>query len=157
MLTPQDVNPTQISLKVPAHLSAGVQGVQILHLSIDTPDVIIESNLAAFVLHPEITATVTNVQTGDNDLRSVDIVVQFSPKVTPLQQVILLLNEVSKPRFIAYSFAAIPVSGDTDLLTFNVTNIIAGTYLVRVRVDGAESPLQVDRFGKYDGKQVVIP
>jgi Pvc16 N-terminal domain len=156
-LTPQDVNPTQISLKVPAHLSAGVQGVQILHSSIDTPDVIIESNLAAFVLHPEITATVTKVQTGDKDLRSADIVVQFSPKVTPSQQVILLLNESSKPQIIAYSFAAIPVSVDTDLVTFNITNIIAGTYLVRARVDGAESPLQVDRFGKYDGKQVVIP
>jgi Pvc16 N-terminal domain len=156
-LTPQDVNPTQISLKVPAHLSAGVQGVQILHSSIDTPDAIVESNLAAFVLHPEITATVTNVQTGDKDLRSADIVVQFSPKITPSQQVILLLNESSKPQIIAYSLAAIPVSTDTDLVTFNITNIIAGTYLVRVRVDGAESPLQVDRFGKYDGKQVVIP
>ena len=155
LLTDRDVTPHQITLKVPAHLAAGVQGVQILHSSRVSPDRIIESNLASFVLHPEITATVTQ-HNRDKDVCSAEIAVKFSPKVGAAQQVILLLTDASKPHEIAHSCPANPISEDTDLLTFNVSNPIAGTYLVRVRVDGAASQLQVDRFGKYDGTQVVI-
>jgi Pvc16 N-terminal domain len=157
LVIPQDIAPNQITLKVPAHLHAGVQGVQILHSSRVAPDRTIESNLASFVLHPEITATVTQVRDRDKDVRSADIAVKFSPKVGAAQQVILLLTDASKPHEIAHSCPATPVIEDTDLLTFNVTNLVAGTYLVRVRVDGAASQIQVDRFGKYDGTQVVIP
>ncbi len=168
----QDVNPTQINIKVPAHLYAGVQGIQILHSSIDSPHQLIESNLAAFILHPEIAATVTKVEGKDRDTRSVEIAVKFSPQVSPSQQVVLRLNAESKPQEIAYSCTATPVSTDTDLLTFQLQNIVPGTYLVRVRVDGAESLLQViggafpfaerlpsqmeNRSGKYDGIQIVI-
>ena len=155
LLTDRDVTPHQITLKVPAHLAAGVQGVQILHSSRVSPDRIIESNLASFVLHPEITATVTQ-HNRDKDVCSAEIAVRFSPKVGAAQQVILLLTDASKPHEIAHSCPANPIGEDTDLLTFNVSNLTAGTYLVRVRVDGAASQLQVDRFGKYDGTQVVI-
>jgi Pvc16 N-terminal domain len=164
LLNPHDVSPTQISFKVPANLYAGVQGVQILHSEIATPARSIESNLVAFVLHPEITATVTNIKSIDKDLRSADITVKFSPKVGSSQQVILLLQEISQPHAIAYSCPAIPISKDTDLLTFTMSNILAGTYLVQARVDGAESPLPIssgsspldNRFGQQDGMKVVI-
>jgi Pvc16 N-terminal domain len=172
MVNPNDVSPTQISFKIPTNLYAGVHGVQVLHSQIATPVGIasplehrpIESNLVAFILHPEITATVTNIQSIDKDLRSADIAVKFSPKIGSLQQVILLLKEVSNPHTIAYSCPAIPISKDADLLTFNIPNIRAGTYLVQARVDGAESPLPIfsgtapfdRRFGQQDGTKIVI-
>lgn len=172
LLNPHDVSPTQISCKVPANLYAGVQGVQIIHSEIATPGGVasplekrsIESNLVAFVLHPEITATVTNIQSIDKDLRSADIKVKFSPKVSSSQHVILLLKEISKPHEIAYSCPGIPISKDTDLLTFNIHSIRPGTYLVQVRVDGAESPLPIssgtspldNRFDRQDETKIVI-
>ncbi|WP_310484835.1 DUF4255 domain-containing protein [Chamaesiphon sp. VAR_48_metabat_403] len=157
LLAPQDVTPNQITLKVPAHLSAGVQGVQILHSLSSAPDRFIESNLAAFVLHPEITATVTQIRDRDKDVRSADIAVKFSPKVGASQQVTLLLADPAMPHKIVHTCLATSANEDTDLLTFNVANLAAGTYLVRVRVDGAESQLHVDLFGKCGGTQVVIP
>ncbi len=157
LLTPQDVTPNQITLKVPAHLVAGVQGIQILHALRSAPDRLIESNLAAFVLHPEITATVTQIRDRDRDVRSADIAVKFIPKVGASQQVILLLTDPAQPHKIVHTCPAIPAHEDTDLLTFTVANLAAGNYLVRVRVDGAESQLHVDLFGKYGGTQVVIP
>jgi len=33
----------------------------------------------------------------------------------------------------------------------------AGTYVVRVQVDGADSPIQVDGSGKFDKPKVTIP
>ena len=164
LLNPHDVSPTQISFKLPANLYAGVQGVQILHSDIATPDRSIESNLVAFVLSPEITATVTNIQSIDKDLRSADIAVKFSPKIGSSQQVILLLREGSNPHIVAYSLPAIPISKDADLLMFNIPNILVGIYLVQVRVDGAESPLPIfsstslldHRFDRQDGTKIVI-
>jgi Pvc16 N-terminal domain/IPT/TIG domain len=180
LVNPNDVSPTQISFKIPPNLYAGVHGVQVLHSQIATPVGIAsplehrpillqrgsanESNLVAFILHPEITATVTNIQSIDKELRSADIAVKFSPKIGSSQQVILLLKEVSNPQTIAYSCPAIPISKDTDLLTFNIPNILAGTYLVQARVDGAESPLPIfsvtapfdNRFGQQDGTKIVI-
>jgi hypothetical protein len=155
-LPPADVNPTQIALKIPPHLHAGIQGIQILHSAIATPQQLLESNLVAFVLHPEIAATITQIQDRDKDLRLVDIAVKFNPKIAPSQQVVLRLYDSSKPQEIAYSHSPILVSAETDSIAFNLTNMQPGTYLVRVSVDGAESQPQIDRSGKHPGIEVVI-
>ncbi|MEH2258519.1 hypothetical protein [Nostoc sp.] len=42
------------------------------------------------------------------------------------------------------------VTQDTDAITIPVKNVKPGTYIVRARVDGAESPLQKNQFGEYD-------
>lgn len=93
--------------------------------------------------------------------------VQFDPKVGKTQRVFLLLNELTNnPKPKGYRLAApkengIPASSsDTEVaeIDFPVTGIVAaGTYLVRVQVDGAESLLQKDAGGKYAQPQVAVP
>jgi Pvc16 N-terminal domain len=164
LLPPADVNPTQIALKIPPHLHAGIQGIQILHSAISTPQQLLESNLVAFVLHPEITATITQIQDRDKDLRLVDIAVKFNPKISPAQQIILRLSDSSKPHEIAYSHPPTSVSVETDSIEFHLTNIRPGTYLVSASVDGADSQPQIvgaassaeNRSGKHPGIEVII-
>jgi len=72
--------------------------------------------------------------------------VTVSPKVSPRQRAVLLLNEFGAvsdtPQ--AYSFDARPRSADRYTLRFRIRRVLPGDYLVRVQVDGAESPLVVD-------------
>ncbi|MEH2086941.1 DUF4255 domain-containing protein [Nostoc sp.] len=159
LLVPQEVKETQISLLVPPDLYARVQGVQVVHLTMGNAgqtNHLVESNVAAFVLHPTITAFVTQVENSGENLRAAEITVKFQPKVGKAQRVVLLLNEVSGDNPVAYSFLAAPPTQDTDAIAIPVKNVKPGTYIVRARVDGAESPLQKNQFGEYDSPQVTI-
>ncbi|MEH1949495.1 MAG: DUF4255 domain-containing protein [Nostoc sp.] len=159
LLVPQEVKETQISLLVPPDLYASIQGVQVVHLTmgnVGETNHLVESNVAAFVLHPTITAFVTQVENSGENLRAAEITVKFQPKVGKAQRVVLLLNEVSGDNPVAYSFLAAPPTQDTDAIAIPVKNVKPGTYIVRARVDGAESPLQKNQFGEYDSPQVTI-
>ncbi|MEH1817327.1 MAG: DUF4255 domain-containing protein [Nostoc sp.] len=159
LLVPQEVKETQISLLVPPDLYASIQGVQVVHLTmgnVGQTNHLVESNVAAFVLHPTITAFVTQVENSGENLRAAEITVKFQPKVGKAQRVVLLLNEVSGDNPVAYSFLAAPPTQDTDAIAIPVKNVKPGTYIVRARVDGAESPLQKNQFGEYDSPQVTI-
>ncbi|MBW4501582.1 MAG: DUF4255 domain-containing protein [Scytonema hyalinum WJT4-NPBG1] len=160
MLPPRDVKETQIILLVPPDLYAGVQGVQVIHQTIGNPgqthNNIMESNVVPFVLHPTITASVAQVQAGEGDLRSAEISVKFNPKVGNIQRVVLLLNQMLNNEPFAYSWTVAPRTEDTDTITIPVKNVQPGTYLVRVQVDGAQSPLYKNQTGEYDSPQVTI-
>lgn len=169
----EDVSDTQISLplsSLPAgSLRAGVQGVQVVHpMMMGDPPTLhrgVESNLAAFVLRP----TVTDVEAPD----ATEVTVTFNPEVGKTQRVVLLLNEFNPPSDRAphaYSFKAPPDNGiededvnETASITFPITGVEPGEYLVRVQVDGAENPLTVDTdpdsptFNQYIGPKVTIP
>ncbi|MDF5734746.1 MULTISPECIES: DUF4255 domain-containing protein [unclassified Nostoc] len=160
LFTPFDVQNTQVSLQVPS-LPAGVQTVQIIHETVVRKEQhnLVESNVMAFVLHPKITVEtlhVTSLQGNDRDLRSIDISVKFSPKVGKDQRVILQLNQISKNEPIAYSCLASTQTEDTDTIIIPLQNIKAGEYLVRVKVDGAESPLYKNQSGEYDSPRITI-
>jgi hypothetical protein len=86
--------------------------------------------------------------------------------------VVLLLNQFNAPATgpaRAYSFKAPASNGvvdpDTETASIKISfiNIVPGHYLVRVQVDGAESPLDRDTntasptFNQYIGPQVTIP
>jgi hypothetical protein len=164
---PAQVSDTKISLVLPASLRAGVQGAQIKQqLMISTPPSAhrgFESNVVAFVLVPTITilnATATKVS------------IKFNPKVGKKQRVVLLLNEFNPPanraaranRFDAPNRDIPTEPAETDTLDFAISGVIAGKYIVRVQVDGAESSLDVDTnplsptFNQYTGTpQVTIP
>lgn len=159
LLVPEDVKETQISLLVPLNLAAGVQSIQVVHLKMGNQNQqnVVESNVAAFVLHPKITATVAQVENRGDNLRQAAITVKFHPKVTHRQTVVLLLDAIASAHPLAYSYAVAPAHEDTDNMTIPVQNIQPGTYLVRVRVDGAQSPLQINQTGEYDSPQVTIP
>ncbi|MEH2156800.1 DUF4255 domain-containing protein [Nostoc sp.] len=159
LLVPQEVKETQISLLVPPDLYASVQGVQVVHLTMGNAgktDHLVESNVAAFVLHPTITAFVAQVENSGDNLRTAEITVKFQPKVGKEQRVVLLLAEVSGDTPLNYSFFVASRTEDTDAITIPVKNVKPGTYIVRVRVDGAESPLHKNQSGEYDSPHVTI-
>ena len=168
---PENVSDTQISLLLPPGLRAGVQGVQVVQqLMMGTPPVPhrgVESNVAAFVLHPTITAAVAPVSSrivNGVTLVTVDIHLDFTPPVGKTQRVVLLLYEFNAPSDRpphTYSFPAAARTQPTDpeqtaSLTICATDVIPGTYLIRVQVDGAESPLAVNSDGQYATPQVTI-
>ncbi|QLE51323.1 DUF4255 domain-containing protein [Nostoc sp. C057] len=160
LLVPHDVKETQISLLIPSDLYASVQTIQVVHLTMGNAgqtDYLFESNVAAFVIHPTITAFVAQVENSGDNLRTAEITVKFQPKVGKAQRVVLLLNEVSVNSPVAYSFLVAPRTEDTDAITIPVKNVKPGTYIVRVQVDGAESLLhKKNQSGAYDSPQVTI-
>lgn len=154
-----NVRETQITLPLPLDLYAGIQELQVLHQRMDNFTMsyqVLESEVKAFVLHPEITASIIEIRGENNDLRSAKILIKFNPRVGKSQRVILLLNERSKPQEITYIYPVLSLNQDTDSITVEVNHIQPGTYLVRVQVDGAESPLHLNQFGEYDSPQVTI-
>lgn len=137
-------------------LRAGVQGVQIVY------DDGSESNIGALILRPII-----SVNPGTTTQQ---VTLSFDPPVEPSQQVELFLNEFNPPNTrvpYAYSFSAPADNGITDPLvlsttaiTFAITSVQAGNYLVRVRVNGAENVLGtgiVDSVEQYNAPVVTIP
>lgn len=170
-----DINDTQIIFPLPAALNAGVQGVQVVHQKLmgspPLPHRGVESNVEAFVLSPRIeTINVSNVQATGNNLHSADLNLTVKPAVGNKQRVILLLNEYSSAPLsppvttppLSYSFSAPPMAvlsppAPTENITIPISGVSTGTYLARIQVDGAESPLGTDSAGRYDSPQVTIP
>jgi hypothetical protein len=170
VLTPAtaDISDAQISLPVPAGLRAGVQGAQVIQPiqmgSPPAPHRGFESNVAAFVLRPTITVSVANVTGSGNQPRSGDVTVGLQPAVGQNQRVVLLLSQLRPPAGQtpgAFTFVAPPRDAPTDPLeaasiTVPVSGLPAGTYLVRVQVDGAESLPSVSADGRYDGPGITL-
>jgi hypothetical protein len=174
----QNIQDTEITVPVPTGLQAGIQSVQVIQqISMGKPPQPrsgFESNLAAFVLQPTINRkldnsddiTVANVEIATNHTRSADVTIVMSPKVGAGQRTTLLLNQKdASPQARAYSFTNRPLTlsppqSDSDTITFHISGVVAGNYLVRVQVDGAESPLMTDSDPanpRYTRPQVTIP
>jgi uncharacterized protein (TIGR03437 family) len=160
-----EVRPERIALTLPAGLRAGMHSVQVRHgVRIGTPWVTrpaFSSNLGTFVLQPRITQTagqynidITNVQGSGTAPRSATVGIAVQPAALPEQQVTL---ELLTARGVVYTFFADPRANETDQLTFAVVAIAAGDYLFRVRVDGAESPLELDANRQPVAPQETIP
>ncbi|MDQ3929214.1 MAG: DUF4255 domain-containing protein [Chloroflexota bacterium] len=168
-MQPQAASDTQISVPLPERLRAGLQGVQVVqYIRMGTPPEPhrgSESNVAAFILRPTVTATVGNVRGSGEDSRSADVELEFDPGVGRSQRVVLLLNEFQPPSdrpARAYTFSAPPRNetdpDETNAITVPISGVAPGTYLVRVQVDGAESPLGFDEAtGQYDSPKVTLP
>jgi hypothetical protein len=171
---PQQISPTRVTVpltSIPSGtLGAGLQGIQIIHkISIGTPPTPhrgVESNVGPFVLQPKV----TNVQpSGSNGVE-----VTFDPDVGIHQRTRLFLNEFNPPPTDvrparAFTFSAPENNGitatgvvSTDTITFTTHNVPSGDYLVRVQVDGAESPLVTDQddtsptYKMYTSPRVIL-
>ena len=165
------VNDSQIIATIPASTPAGVTGVQVVHKTLlgspPVPHRGVESNVAAFVLQPRIeTIGISNPQSSGS-LRSADLDLAVKPAIGDAQRVVLFLNEFipvpSPPATLevvpeAYSFVAPsrrPLSpptsppGPSENITIPIKGVKAGSYLVRIQVDGAESPLGTNATGQY--------
>ncbi|HEV7473377.1 MAG TPA: DUF4255 domain-containing protein [Pyrinomonadaceae bacterium] len=177
---PTSVVDTEIRVTLPVDLRAGVQGLQVEQLFLmGTPAVPhrgFESNVAAFVLAPIITlpAPPAFLQTSvDPQTNLIDgtITVTFTPKIAKPQRVRMMLNEFHAPNTraaLSYVFNAPNENGiaanqqETGTIVFVITKVAAADYLIRVQVDGAESPLEHDvdplspTFNQFIGPLVTI-
>jgi hypothetical protein len=166
-LDPTNISDSRISFVIPPTTSAGVKGLQVVHLmSISTPPRsyrFVESNIVAFVLRPIITGAVTRTVLNGQPA----IVVPITPTVAPKQRVVLLLNEFStdptRTDLAAYTFTAPDRTESTNSITIAIPNVTTGRYLVRLQVDGAESLLTADTdsnsptFDQYIAPSAEIP
>ena len=160
---PENVTGSEIRLQLPPGLLAGVQGAQVIHLldmgALAERRRSVESKVAAFVLHPTIKKKadgkydieVTHPQGVGGDPH---VTVKLIPQIGANQRVML---ELLTGERVFRMFPAAPLSADTDEVTFRISDVTAGTYLVRVRVDGAESPLDRDENGQPTAPMVTIP
>jgi hypothetical protein len=149
---PQDVSNSQIRVTLPPDLRAGVQGLQVVQkMMMGTPPQPhrgIESNVAAFVLHPTITPAGAS---------ATDVTLSVAPKVRAGQRAVLMLNELSGDASGAYAFVPSPPTVDTSTLKIPISGVKSGDYLVRVQIDGAESPLVTDQSNRYVAPKVTVP
>jgi Pvc16 N-terminal domain len=153
---PTGTSTTQVTVTVPT-LPAGVNTLQVVQqMAVGASPVknILESNVSLFYLEPVIRPgptppngliTVEPVDTTQTPpLTPISVV--LDPVLTSTQQVQLLLYQFDPPgaTALAFTFDADPsqISGNT--VTFSTFGVPSGTYLVRVRVDGATSELQPD-------------
>jgi hypothetical protein len=166
---------TQIALTLPSTLQAGTHGVQVARpRDMGTPPVPhrgLDSNLFPFVLRPQVgTATVTLVGTppfpveDGATLVSGQLTVGVTPNVGLRQSVVIFLNELqgtpapATARSYSFVLDARPEGAPTNSVTTAFKRVAAGTYLVRVQVDGAISALTVDTTtGAFNGPTVVVP
>jgi hypothetical protein len=166
----EEVSSARIVLSIPAGVQAGTRTVRVVNRAMlgtpPSPHAGVESNPKSFQLRPRITGSVNaSVQGSGNQPRSGDVTLQLSPEVGRTQRVALLLNEKQPPNTRpprSYTFEAPPRTQPTDpetstSVTILVSGLIAGQYLVRVRVDGAESLLETDASGEYAAPEVDIP
>ena len=156
------VSPTsdeRIDVSPPASLAAGVNTLQVRHeVSLGKPPTAhpgagFESNVVAFVLTPRITTAPPLTAA-----REATLVLDVTPPVASGQRVALLIGDQALP---------LPARSADDppaaTLSFPIPASFApGSFLLRVQVDGAQSPLEVDTvassptFNQYIGPQVTI-
>jgi hypothetical protein len=153
---PLTLSATDITVALPSGLSAGTQPAQIIQsLVLGTPPVPhqqgFQSDVVPFVLHPTIQQSSPGifeitVQTGLVSPPGDAVIVKVTPEVQPGQRALLELLLAAAPTTAnLFDFGTIPDA--TDTLTFDVPGVAPGNYLVRVRIDGAESPLQLNAGG----------
>ncbi|PYK48691.1 MAG: DUF4255 domain-containing protein [Verrucomicrobia bacterium] len=154
-ITPNDdqVTPSRIILPLPADLQPGLHAVQVAHRIAFDPDAPmdtrrgLESNVAAFVLVPEI---VTSPATA---ARASAASLTINPAVGPTQRASLLVG-----RGTITVAARPPADPPSTTLEFTVPEDFAtgANQLLRVQIDGAESPLEVDANGLYVDPRIEI-
>lgn len=152
------VDAATATVDVPA-LPAGLNSLRVVQkVAIGAPPDkdVVQSDLALFYLQPVlrrqpagthddliVVGPVNTVVTPHTRT----VTVQLDPALGSQQKVQLLLDELHPPAGqapLSLTFDARPDQISTNSVAFDTFGTRAGTYLVRVRVDGAESPLRTD-------------
>jgi len=154
-VTPNEnkITPTRIIVPLPSDLQPGLHSVQVVQrvdfgtgLSSD-PHRGVESNVAAFVLAPQIETSPASVARGAT------LVLKVKPAVGSDQRATFLLGSgtISVPARAADDPPA------TELSVLVPDDFQKGAnQLLRVQIDGAESPLGTDGAGKYISPKITI-
>jgi hypothetical protein len=158
-VTVSSASDERIDVSPPAGLRAGVNTVQVIHeVDLGDPPVThpgagFESNVVAFVLAPRITTPPPLIVA-----RGATLGLDLVPPVASDQRVNLLIGDQALP--LPARPAADPPA---TTLSFPIpASFTAGSFLLRVQVDGAQSPLEVDTnqasltFNQYIGPKVTI-
>jgi hypothetical protein len=149
-----EVTATRIVVALPATLQPGLHSVQVTHpVDFETgfpsePHRGVESNVAAFILSPEIT-TPPPIAAA----RGATLSLAINPAVGSAQRAALLVGGGT------ISIPARPPSDPpaTDLHVTIPDNFpIGANQLLRVQIDGAESPLVADANGLYVDPRIEI-
>jgi len=171
-ITPSPENLTRdfITITLPTSLRAGIQGLAVVHKILmgkqEVPHRGVESNVFPFVLSPRITSVTAPALVNDgNDNMSGDVLLDIDPEVGKKQRAVLLLNELDPPSDRvpwAYIFEALsrdePANpASTGTITIPVKMVKKGHYLVRIRIDDAESELDVDSHGTNPTYKYIVP
>jgi hypothetical protein len=171
-----NITPTQVSFALPSDVPAGVHEVTINQPTlIGSPPVQhqgVVSNAVSFILCPVIAnaltnpVTVTNLVDNGSGILSANLALTLNPEVDTTQNLLLMLNQyfpgdAGTVTPLSYSFPAQLVEltsppGPTGSIQAQISGVAAGTYLVRVQVDGAESPLYADATGKFYAPVVTL-
>jgi hypothetical protein len=155
---PGTLTPKSIDLALPAGLAAGPQTVQVTQsLLLGSPPVSHQqgylSNVLPFMLHPVIPQSSPGVFEITQAPGTVTVAV--SPTVQPGQRALLELvpaSAATTSNLFDFGVAQAP----TDSVTFAVSGLAAGQYLVRIRVDGAESQFVLDADGAPVGPVITL-
>ena len=157
----------QISLPVPSDLQAGAHGLQVVHKLLlgspppGTPHRGFESNVATFVLRPRITCRLSRPLVPDPQggapLPALQLNVDLP--VGKDQRVALLLNSVPGRTFRTRIVSLSPPrpTGLPSRLPSRYRRVTAGEYFLRMQIDGAESPLDLDPASSNFGPTVTLP
>lgn len=171
---PAEATGERVTVPVPASLHPGATGVQVVHRIAKLPPSVEtmpgeSSNLAVFVLHPTIAAggitlldaALETAAPPGGPVRGT-VRVQFAHNAGSRQRTELLLNEVNPPNTrpaFAYTFRADslpdPPPAEVSQRDFTIRQVEQAAYMVRVRIDGAESLLEMTG-GVFSGPQLVV-
>jgi len=151
-ITPISVEDREITFSLAdtslPQIQAGVQSLQVVHRLSGTSPLItnkITSNVMPFVLCPTIlNVSVTQIEEIEDDQRTAIVVVELDLLVRERQKVVLAMNEWTVDNPSVYMFDRPPLPSTSSTIEIPIANIKAGEYLVRIRIDGAESKLGVD-------------
>ncbi len=147
-----NVRQTRLTVAAPAGLLAGVNTVQVEHpVDFGTPvepHVGLISNLAAFIVTPSITSPTPIAATVGTPFT-----ITLSPELGRSQRVELVLGERTVP------LPARPPTDPPASATLDITlppGTPSGTTLFRVRIDGAETPLERAVTGQFVGPLITV-
>ena len=161
---PGSVTDAQITVPIPATTPAGVQSAQVIHERMlgqpPAGHTGVVSNLAAFVLRPTIVHAAFDASTV--------LTLDIDPALVGGQRAVVFLNELqaigapADPPPRAYSFPVPPQSngsppGPAFRIHVKTSGVQPGRYLVRLQVEGAESPVHQDPQGRYERPAVTVP
>ncbi len=135
VLAPTGRTATVVNIAIPNDPVHWPAGLYVVSLVITRGSRELVTNEVGISLAPRIVSVSPN-PAARNAKGTVTLTVNCSPQVLPEQPVALLLGDRAVP--------ALPLAGQAGTLTFVAANALAGTFFVRLRVDGAET-LLVDR------------
>jgi hypothetical protein len=166
---PRRADATTSTVDLPP-LPAGLNSLRVVQqLAIGSPPdkKVVQSDVALFYLQPAIKRSTTGAHDELITVGPVNttvtpntrtVTVQIDPALGPRQKVQLLLDEMNPPAGqspLSFTFDARPDQISPNSVGFDTYNTRTGAYLLRVRVDGAETVLRTDPVTKDYAKPAV--